>query len=696
MIADIGFGILTAGLLVLVLLLLTVKSHTRIKYCLAFALVCSGAWSLHSISVVNPTPGFHQSLSFDLLKQFAWIIFLSAALHQQSSSLRSLLMQKSTLMPLAIPCLLMVSLLTVPLPSSWLYLGYTVVALTILLQLELLYRQAGDKRWAFKPLVIYLGTVNVLEFVTYANASMVNYLDIHFIAAKGYVYALFLPLMLVAMRRMEHWGIKIFISREIVLHSTLLIVAGAYLFLMAIAGYVIKYVGGEWGATVQIVLVVIALFLLVTILASTHIRQQIKVFITKNFFANQFDYREQWIALTNTLEVGEKALPDVYRTALKGLLNSIEYQQGVLCRIPKSNHDDMRIVAQTEAVNLQALDWAVIKAAQVYCREKPWIIDLNELTVRPEMYPNLPISPEHAKQTQIQFILPIYHENTLWGLACLYQQTGIVRELNWELRDYLNAILAQVANFILHHEASHLVAENAQFAAFSRMSAFVVHDLKNVLAQIDLILCNAQQHKNNPEFIDDTFETLEHTQARMQKMLKQLTEKHTEKNTETASHTHKCDLSSILSHVVEKQCATQLPKPAVVIDTECYPACESDKLQNVLYHLISNAQQATAEDGSVTVEVFAAPDAQVGIAISDTGSGMTAEFIATRLFKPFDTTKGNAGMGIGAYDARHYIEEVGGRLDVVSQVGQGSTFTIYLPPYRADMEVNQQNKEVTI
>ena len=48
--------------------------------------------------------------------------------------------------------------------------------------------------------------------------------------------------------------------------------------------------------------------------------------------------------------------------------------------------------------------------------------------------------------------------------------------------------------------------ENAKFAAFNRMSAFVVHDLKNVLAQIDLILCNAQQHKNNPEFIDDTFD----------------------------------------------------------------------------------------------------------------------------------------------------------------------------------------------
>jgi signal transduction histidine kinase len=178
----------------------------------------------------------------------------------------------------------------------------------------------------------------------------------------------------------------------------------------------------------------------------------------------------------------------------------------------------------------------------------------------------------------------------------------------------------------------------------------------------------------------------------MQKMLKQLTEKHVE----NASGARKCDLSTILNHVVEKQCATIAPKPVVTINTADDPACDGDKLQNVLYHLISNAQQATATEGTVTVTVNTAADGLIGIAISDTGCGMTADFIATRLFKPFDTTKGNAGMGIGAYDAKHYIEEVGGRLDVVSQVGAGSTFTIYLPPYHADMEINTQNKEVTI
>jgi signal transduction histidine kinase len=67
------------------------------------------------------------------------------------------------------------------------------------------------------------------------------------------------------------------------------------------------------------------------------------------------------------------------------------------------------------------------------------------------------------------------------------------------------------------------------------------------------------------------------------------------------------------------------------------------------------------------------------VIISDNGEGMSSEFIKTRLFKPFDTTKGNAGMGIGAHDAKAFLEKIGGQLLVESCVNEGSTFTMYIP-----------------
>ncbi|MGB2264762.1 MAG: ATP-binding protein, partial [Glaciecola sp.] len=204
----------------------------------------------------------------------------------------------------------------------------------------------------------------------------------------------------------------------------------------------------------------------------------------------------------------------------------------------------------------------------------------------------------------------------------------------------------------------------------------VVHDLKNVLAQIDLILCNAQQHKNNPEFIDDTFETLEHTKSRMDKMLSQLSEKQPTESTNNGSHL----LSEIVAEVMHARCANLLPAPRLTVESEKPVVVDPEKFANVMYHLISNAQQATADGGYVELNLAHAPAMHLQtLVIKDNGEGMSEPFIRERLFKPFETTKGNAGMGIGAYDARNYLESIGGSLTVESAVGSGTVFTLSVP-----------------
>jgi signal transduction histidine kinase len=72
-------------------------------------------------------------------------------------------------------------------------------------------------------------------------------------------------------------------------------------------------------------------------------------------------------------------------------------------------------------------------------------------------------------------------------------------------------------------------------------------------------------------------------------------------------------------------------------------------------------------------------DHEIVITVSDTGAGMDAVFIRDRLFRPFDSTKGDAGMGIGAFQARHIVRLAGGELEVTSQPGAGTTFAVRLP-----------------
>ena len=598
--------------------------------------------------------------------------FLASCLKDNFTNIIEVLSRKETLLILALP------ITAIALPylgvhkESWTFLLQTVIALQVLVLLEVIYRQAGDNRWALKPLVLYLAVISVFEFVTFANALMVEQIHINYIAARGYIYSAMIPFLVLAIRRVKNWGVEIYISRDIVMHSTLLMVAGGYLFIMAMLGYLVKYLGGQWGATIQVVLIALSLALLVALFLSLSFRTKIKVFITKHFFANQFDYRHEWLKLTHCLNTKESD-ENVYATALRGLTQAVDYQTG--CFIQAQN-GELKVLANIEKPDLSKDEQTVLLVFSEFFKTKNWIIDIEELRTRPYIYENLKVNHALLNGVSFQLVIPIYKDEKFWGMVIMLGSDNTSKRLNWELRDYLTAVNAQISNFLFHHQAAQELAENAQFAAFTRMSAFVVHDLKNVLAQIGLILSNAEQHKDNPEFIEDTFETLHHTKARMDKMLRQLTEKNTLHNGTDSLVT----LSESVIQVVEQKCASYLPTPSVIVNSETPVVLDNDKFSNVMYHLISNAQQATHDDGKVEIVIdLSADERHMLINIVDSGCGMSEDFIRTRLYKPFDTTKGNAGMGIGAFDAKAYLEKIGGQLLVQSTLQLGTTFTLRIP-----------------
>ena len=672
MIADIGFALSTVGYSLLLLLLFTVRKSGLAKYLLILATAATAVWALSHITLLFGAIYINKLLLFDSIKQLFWLVFLLSCIKDDFVSLKQVLANPVSWAILALPLASLILPWFLAIDVTWRYLAQTIIALEVLVLLELIYRQAGDDRWAFKPLVLFLGATNLFEFVTFANATMVEQMEAAYIAARGYIYVALLPALVLAIRRIKHWGVDIFISREVVLHSSLLMVAGGYLSLMAVAGYAVRFIGGEWGSTIQIVLIVLSLTLLMTLFLSNSFRIKIKVFITKHFFANQFDYRIEWLKLTDALQANATSIHHVYGAALNGLLQAIDYESGLLL---KRQGQQLTVLSSHEHQPLTGQERELLGILNSYFDQKNWIIDVEELRYKPFVYEGLKVNHALLNDCSFKLVLPIFRANQLWGMAVL-QTSDNSRRLNWELRDYLSAVTAQVSSYVFHNEASQEVAENAQFAAFNRMSAFVLHDLKNVLAQIDLILCNAEQHKNNPEFIEDTFETLQHTKARMEKMLRQLTDKkEAHKSSESL-----CQVSELIQDVVEQKCAGNLPKPNVEVVEEKQLVLDEEKFGNVIYHLISNAQQATDDDGSVDVLVDKSIDDKwLMVKIIDSGIGMSQNFIEQRLFKPFDTTKGNAGMGIGAYDAKNFVEKIGGHLQVQSQESIGTTFTLTLP-----------------
>ena len=224
MISDIGYTLNSLAHLVLLLLLLTVRKPGVAKHLLVLATAATFVWSSSLITFLFGPIALTGLLSADILKQLAWLLFLAACIQTNFKSFSDVIKRPATLIILApaVAALLAPYLLAVN--PAWSFLALIVLSLEVLVLLEVVYRQAGREQWAFKPLIIYLGATNLFEFVTYANATMVNQVEIGYIAARGYIYFLLMPLLVISIRRIQNWGIDIFISRDVVLHSSLLLV----------------------------------------------------------------------------------------------------------------------------------------------------------------------------------------------------------------------------------------------------------------------------------------------------------------------------------------------------------------------------------------------------------------------------------------------------------------------------------------
>jgi putative PEP-CTERM system histidine kinase len=243
--------------------------------------------------------------------------------------------------------------------------------------------------------------------------------------------------------------------------------------------------------------------------------------------------------------------------------------------------------------------------------------------------------------------------------------------VDWEVRDLLKAAGRAAAVYLAQLRATEALLESRKFDAFNRMSAFVVHDLKNLVAQLSLMLRNAERHRDNPEFQRDMLETVANVVARMNKLMLQL-----RMGTTPVESARPLELEPIVRRV----CAAKSARPGA-IDLALSPGVTAlgheDRLEHVIGHLVQNALDATAGGGSVRVAT-AREDRFAAVEVADTGPGMSPEFVRERLFKPFETTK-SSGMGIGVYESQQYVAGLGGRILVDSREGAGTRVRVLLP-----------------
>ncbi len=560
--------------------------------------------------------------------------------------------------------------------SEWLwvhFLIFVLLAIAGLVLVENLFRAVRSERlWAIKYLCFGLGGLFAFDFLLYADALLFRQVDQELWNARGIINALILPCLAVAVFRNPEWSLKIFVSRRIIFHSTALLGAAGYLIVMAAGGYYVRDYGGDWGKVAQVIFLFCAVLFFLFLLFSKQLRAHLKVLYGKHLFSHKYDYREQWLRFNRNLSMGED--DGLRERAIKVMADSVMCRGGVLWMKQGS-----RAYSPVAAWNA-GLDYALKESDDssliMFLRDKQWVINLKEYGEKPLLYDNL-VLPRWLKNSRSAWlVVPLIQHSELLGFIVL-ERAQVGSDFNWEDIDLLRVAGREVASYLALDDASRALIDARQFEAFNQLSAFVMHDLKNVIAQLSLVVSNAEKHKHNPAFVDDAIQTVDHSVVKMKKLLTQLKSDHDQvKNSELES----VSLYDLLTKVVALRCVSR-PIPIFHCHENARKLMiqvDSDRLVAVFEHLIQNAQDATSEDGKIEIRLYQ-KDSKALIEIEDNGSGMDALFIRNRLFRPFDSTKGEAGMGIGVYESRVYIQELGGDIDVISSLGRGTKFSILLP-----------------
>ncbi|WP_018936893.1 XrtA/PEP-CTERM system histidine kinase PrsK [Thioalkalivibrio sp. ALJ24] len=644
----------------------------------AGASTLSVAWAVHFGLLalqtdITPMAGG----AFEVLRNAGWFALLLALLAGRTDSAGQSFGPLRTI-ALITAAVLVVALVLLVLPEMaalgpWPAIAVLAMVVLGLVLVEQVYRNTPpQRRWEIKFLALGLGAIFAFDLFLFADLALFQAVESPVWQARGLVNAIVVPLIAIALARRPVRDEAPTVSRQLLFHGAALTGAGVYLLAVGAAGYYLHNLGGELGAVLTVAFLFGAVVLLVVIFTSGSARARLRVFLSKHFFRDSFDYRQEWLRFTGTLSAEDGDMP-LRQCAIQAIGELVESPGGLLW--VRERDGGYRLDG---VLNLGEPDYApeTDESPLVeFLARTGWVIDLDEFRRNPEAYRSLELPRWLRDNPRHWLVVPLLKGDLLQGFVVLARPRA-PRKIDWEERDLLKTAGRQLAVYVALVQTDEALLEARQFEAFHRLSAYLVHDLKNISAQLSLVCSNAERHADNPEFVRDAFRTVASARERLERTLLQLRQPHSA----TVATPRTVDLGQLAREVVDAV-GDLKPEPSLEVEGSLMVRADEEILRNVFMHLVRNAQEATPDNGRITLQLHAeGPWAKV--LVEDDGRGMDQDFLKHRLFRPFQTTKGNAGMGIGLYEARDRIVAMGGRIDVESESGVGTRFTLRLPLQR--------------
>jgi putative PEP-CTERM system histidine kinase len=663
-----GFAVTGAAFLALVISLrpgVVQASAPRTR--LRVASLATAVWcGLAAWVAGNPMPytGYAQLLSVALAAVWTWQF--EPMVRWQGHSLLF-----SRLVAWLGPAVLFLALLTPAL--GWRPVVATTAGLLLcvfgILVIEQLYRNASPgSRPALQWLGLGVGAVFLTEMVVFAQVLLLGSAPHVAWPIRSAAYLFAALAISRGARRMPDWSFGLSVSRHVVFHAGSFVLIGAYLLIMTLVGRLLLQQADRWHQVALIGFMLVAITGLAIAFFVRGIQRRLKVLIAAHFYPYRYDYRAEWLRFSRTLSQPEQG-ETLQQRSIRAVAQIVDSPAGTLWFRRQDSVHFETVAAWPRVEDPVMGKVGEDDALPVFMARTGWLVDLAELTSTPGIYPEL-VMPAEKLGAVDALIVPLMHADRLSGWIVLRRPRGL-EKLNFEDRDLLKTVGKHVAVHLSQFEADAQLLEARQFETYNRMTAFVMHDLKNIAAQLRLTSQNAERHRRNPEFVEDAFRAVATASVRMTKLIAQLA------SGTDGGAMQTLDLARCAERAAQR-CSSAAPVPQVQVEARPTVFADLEKLTSVIEHAVKNAQDATSDTGDVRVEVLAR-GRQAVLRVVDNGTGMDARFIRERLFRPFDTTKESRGMGIGAFQVREYMRSLGGEVEVESEPGRGSVVSLVFP-----------------
>jgi putative PEP-CTERM system histidine kinase len=553
------------------------------------------------------------------------------------------------------------------LTSTGQMIGLTIAAGSLVLVHNLYGQASPDSRWGIRLPMIALAGMWAYDLHLYTVAYLTRGPVEELFAMRGAVLSMLVPLFALASRRNAQWRVQV--SRAATFQSLSVIGILFYLILMMSATRALEIVGGHWMRVGQVGILFAMTVLAFVLLPSGRMRAWLRVIMAKHFFEHRYDYREEWLRFTRAIgTAGEEAAP-LGERIVKALADLADAPGGFLLVPDESGR--LSVGAAWKWHHALPAGTAQDAAFLRFVETRNHVLDFEAVRDGTEILDGVAV-PEWAHDLADAWAgVPLLHSDRLVGLVVL-EHPLVRRPLDWEDFDLFRTAGIQAASHLAEARGQEALADAHRFDEFNRRFAFIMHDIKNLVSQISLVIRNAERHADNPEFRQDMIATLESSVRKMNDLLARLGRG---SNNVEAEPPRAISAGQAATRVA--QIKRRVHPVEVSGDTALAAFADPARLEQALMHLVQNAIDASPSGAPVRIEL-GQRGGEAAIVVVDEGCGMSADFIRTRLFQPFASTK-ESGFGVGAFEARSLVAAMGGRIEVESREKQGTRFALFLP-----------------